>query len=232
MKWHHLLGLFTLLFISTFIFSGLMSMGPWGIFSSSTSSVPQINRYHGSNSLQLFDLPMPQSGEVSYVIKEIKWHQVQDSSYYSYVSSPSQSDVYFAGASASSSSVKLLAAINAAIPRLLPDANLESMEIITEEDNYYYARHNNFRPLPVYRAKFDDAESTWYHIDLNNGEIVNRVTDADRLERWLFNGLHSLDFQFLIHNRPVWDVLMILLSIAGFAFSLTAVVIGWRRLMR
>ncbi|PCJ22661.1 MAG: hypothetical protein COA96_13815, partial [SAR86 cluster bacterium] len=32
MKWHHILGLLTLVFVSTFIFSGLMSMGPWGVF--------------------------------------------------------------------------------------------------------------------------------------------------------------------------------------------------------
>ena len=105
------------------------------------------------------------------------------------------------------------------------------MEIISEEDSYYYSRHNNFRPLPVYRAAFDDAESTWYHIDLNNGAIVNRVTDASRLERWLFNGLHSLDFQFLLRHRPLWDVIMILLSMLGFLFSVTAIVIGWRRLL-
>ena len=232
MKWHHLLGLFSLIFVSTFIFSGLMSMGPWGIFNSATSPMPQLNRYYGNDSLRLFDLPMPQSGESSSLIKEVEWHQVQGSSYYSYVSSPSRREAYFSGASAGSSAVKLLAVVSAAIPDLLPDAELESMELVSEEDNYYYSRHNNFRPFPVYRAKFDDAESTWYHIDLNNGEIVNRVTDANRLERWLFNGLHSLDFQFLIRNRPVWDVLMILLSIAGLIFSLTAVVIGWRRLLR
>ena len=36
MKWHHLLGLVSLVFVSSFIFSGLMSMTPWGIFDPAT----------------------------------------------------------------------------------------------------------------------------------------------------------------------------------------------------
>lgn len=232
MKWHHLLGLFTLIFVSTFIFSGLMSMGPWGIFSSENSAIPQINRYYGNDSLRISNLPMPSLEEMDSSVKEIEWHQIQGESYYSFVSSPAKRVAHFPGLTCQNSSVKLLALVSDAIPDLLPNAKLLSMDLINAEDNYYYSRHNNFRPFPVYRAKFDDSESTWYHIDLNNGEIVNRVTDASRLERWIYNGLHSLDFQFLIRHRPLWDVLVILLCIAGFIFSVTAVVVGWRRLVR
>ena len=107
-----------------------------------------------------------------------------------------------------------------------------SLELISEYDNYYYSRHNRFRPLPVYRAKFDDEESTWFHIDLNTGEVVNRLTQATRLERWIYNGLHSLDFMVLWQRRPLWDAVVIFLSILGLVFSLTSVVIGWRRLVK
>ena len=61
------------------------------------------------------------------------------------------------------------------------------------EDNYYYS-DNGFLPLPIYRVKFGDPESTWYHINVANGEILSRITNANRLERWIFKGLHSLDF--------------------------------------
>src|SRR5690606_9107318 len=47
MKWHHLLGLGSLVFVATFMFSGLMSMQPWGIFDSSTSAAEQIRRFTG-----------------------------------------------------------------------------------------------------------------------------------------------------------------------------------------
>ncbi|MBL4580208.1 MAG: hypothetical protein JKY29_00200 [Gammaproteobacteria bacterium] len=51
MKWHHILGLLSLVFVSTFIFSGLMLMGPWGVFNSSTAAGPQIGRYTGGSNL-------------------------------------------------------------------------------------------------------------------------------------------------------------------------------------
>jgi len=231
MKWHHVLGLFVLIFVFTFIFSGLMSMGPWGIFNSSTSSLEQISRYRGNDSLRLSNLPMPEWSEFPPGIKEVEWHQIQRSSYYSLVRSKEDKEIRFGSDAAQNSPLILLARISEAIPSLLPDAKLESIELINEPDNYYYARHSNYRPFPVYRAKFDDPESTWYHIDLNTGEVVNRVTNIGRWERWLFNGLHSLDFQVLLRNRPVWDVLVIFLSLLGFLFSLTAVVVAWRRLV-
>lgn len=232
MKWHHLLGLGSLVFVATFIFSGLMSMGPWGIFNSSTSAAPQLARYYRGDTLRLNNLPIPSVSEVAESVKEIEWHQLQGNYYYSAISSPGSSQVRFAGSDSEESSARLAALINSAIPKLLPEAELERIELIEEEDTYYYARHNSYRPLPVYRAVFDDPETTWFHVDPNSGQIVNRVTDASRLERWLFNGLHSLDFQFLLRHRPLWDILMLLLSAIGLSFSITAVVIGWRRLLR
>jgi len=231
MKWHHILGLGSLIFVFTFIFSGLMSMGPWGIFNSSASAAPQLVRYYGSDTLRLSTLPMPPIEEVAEAVKEIEWHQIEGNYYYSLVSAPHDEEVRFAGIGVDDSKARLNELVNSAIPNLLPAARLGSVELLREEDNYYYARHNNIRPLPVYRAKFDDAESTWYHIDPSTGRVVNRVTDASRLERWLFNGLHSLDFQFLLRHRPLWDLLMLLLSAIGLLFSVTAVVIGWRRLL-
>ena len=82
----------------------------------------------------------------------------------------------------------------------------------------------------MYRAKFDDLESTWYHIDVDNGEIINRITNTNRIERWLFNGLHSLDFQLLIKHGLLREIILIFLSLVGFIFSLSAIVVGWRRL--
>ena len=50
--------------------------------------------------------------------------------------------------------------------------------------------------------------------------------------RWLFNGIHSLDLPGLADKRPLWDVLMVLFMIAGFMFSITGVVIAYRKLVR
>ena len=107
-----------------------------------------------------------------------------------------------------------------------------SVERLTDYDIYYYSHHKRWRTLPVLRVRFDDASATWYHIDLTTGELINQLTERGRAKRWLYNGLHSLDFRVLIDHRPAWDLAVITLCGAGFLFSSTAVVVSWRRLIR
>jgi hypothetical protein len=113
---------------------------------------------------------------------------------------------------------------------LLPDTAIQPVEVITAYDNYYYSHHNRYRPLPVLRVKFGDAEQSWFHLNMNTGQAVDRLTYTDRVARWLFSGMHSLDFTLLFQHRPVWDAVVILLCMIGAAFSVTSVWIGWRRL--
>jgi hypothetical protein len=107
---------------------------------------------------------------------------------------------------------------------------IKLIETLTDYDHYYYSHHQRWRPLPVMRVRFDDPAATWFHIDLTTGELINQLTQKGRAKRWLFNGLHSLDFNFLISNRPAWDLLIIALISTGFLFSCTAIIVAWRRL--
>ena len=52
--------------------------------------------------------------------------------------------------------------------------------------------------------------------------------DSRRTYRWLFNALHSFDFQLLLMYRPAWDIVVWLLSILGTIVSVSGVVVGWR----
>ncbi len=53
-----------------------------------------------------------------------------------------------------------------------------------------------------------------------------------RLERWLYNGLHSLDFQFWYSKRPLWDFGMLVLLLGGLATSSLGLYLGVKRLIR
>jgi hypothetical protein len=53
-----------------------------------------------------------------------------------------------------------------------------------------------------------------------------------RWNRWLYHGLHNLDFPFLYYKRPLWDIVVILLSLGGLALSATTLVPSYRRLAR
>lgn len=119
--------------------------------------------------------------------------------------------------------------------RLLPDAQLVHAEMLQAYDFYWYAHHTP-RLLPMlrvrFRVRFDDQHATWFHIDPVTGDVLERLDSTRRLQRIVFNALHSLDFPVLLAHRPVWDVLAVTLCSLGLALSITAVVIAWRWLRR
>ena len=53
-----------------------------------------------------------------------------------------------------------------------------------------------------------------------------------RINRWLYHGLHSLDFPFLYYRRPLWDIVVIVCSIGGIILSATTIATAWRRVRR
>ena len=229
MWWHHIMGLLSVVFVSTFMFSGLMSMAPWGIFDSSSSAHAQVSNYTGQSMFRLATLPepSPELATPNTSIKEVTWHYINSVPYLILHSANGDRTAFF-NDSYNEGNQHLIDLIRNSASKLLPNNRLLSIDLIEEYDDYYYARHNSFRPLPFFRARFDDEESTWYHIDFKTGQPISRVTDASRRERWLFNGLHSLDFQFLWTRRPLWDFVVIILSLAGLSFSVTSVAVGLR----
>ncbi|XOV82599.1 MAG: hypothetical protein ACFHXK_17280 [bacterium] len=80
--------------------------------------------------------------------------------------------------------------------------------------------------------ELSDANQTWVHVDHQSGEVLSVLDRSRRAYRWLYNGLHSLDFPGLANRRPLWDVVMLILLFAGFVASITSVVIASRRLIR
>lgn len=230
-KWHHVLGLGSLLFLATFMFSGLMSMAPWGIFNNSSSPAPAFARYTGgavSDLTSYPDLAVP-AAALAKELKEVQWARLNGEPYL--VLAYSATDRQVLGANAESwSAAQLQARMETAIPTLIPGTAVLRSEVLEHYDNYYYSHHNRYRPLPVLRVRFADPEQSWFHLDLSTGQLLDRQTHTDRVARWLYNGLHSLDFALLFQNRPLWDIVMILLSLIGLAFSVTSIWVGWRRL--
>jgi hypothetical protein len=232
-RWHHVLGLVCLVFVSTFIFSGLMSMSPWGLFDSRTSEVEQVSRFMrgGGNlgpwpALEWQALPQRDS------VKEVEWRRVAGIGHAVVSHAANDREVIVDGMHGPAALAKLRRRVEAAAAQLVPNAALVAAGPVERYDDYYYTRHNRYRPLPAYRVTFDDAESTWFYVDWSTGAVVLRYTAAARVQRWLYNGLHSLDFQFLLRRGALWDGIVIALSIVGFAFAATALVLGWRRVAR
>ena len=112
--------------------------------------------------------------------------------------------------------------------RAMPSASMTDARWIDEYDAYYYDRSGT-RPLPVLRAKYDDLDETWLYLDPFRGAIARKEEWLTRLNRWLYHGLHSLDFPFLYYRRPLWDIVVIGLSVGGIILSVTTLLPAWRR---
>jgi hypothetical protein len=112
-----------------------------------------------------------------------------------------------------------------------PDVPIIESELLAEYDSYYYS-FDGTRPLPVLRIKFGDPDSTWFYIDPAMSQVTGRVTRLDRVERWIYNGFHSLDFSFWYYNRPLWDIAVIVLSAGCMASIATGFFLGMKRVFR
>jgi uncharacterized iron-regulated membrane protein len=118
------------------------------------------------------------------------------------------------------------------VQRLAGNRAVAEQGLVNEEDAYYYARQRRrFEEivLPVYRVILKDEEQTRYYLDPKTGALVHVVDSAGRWRRWLFSGLHRLDFTGFMRARPFRDMLMWLTLLGGLGVSITGVWLAIRR---
>jgi hypothetical protein len=80
---------------------------------------------------------------------------------------------------------------------------------------------------PVYRVVCAD---TWFHIGGANGAVLEKLDPSRRAYRWFYTALHTLDFPAIAAHPTLRTTAIVLPCALGLAFSMTAIVIGWRRL--
>lgn len=252
MRWHYILGAVFGLFTLTWVFSGLVSMEPWNwtnarglrISPAALQSELEPGRFA---SPAVLDWSVVQAD----AIKQVEFRMVLDQPWLvaSY-SIPKESgsnkrdrlhQPYNINGQSAAASVVLdgrsgaqhegfpLAELTARLTEAAPGASLVAQDLLTEYDDYYYSRNNQL-PLPVLRVKFDDPAATWVYADPLRGELLSLIHRYSRIERWLYSGLHSLDFAFWYHKRPLWDLGVIVLLLGGLGVSLLGLWLGLRRL--
>jgi hypothetical protein len=108
---------------------------------------------------------------------------------------------------------------------------LVEVRLVTQYEAYYLDRHHR-HPLPVIFVKLSDAEHSTFYIDLKTARIVQSYNSHARWNRWLYHGLHSMDFPWLYSHRPIWDIVVLILLTGGGALCVTSLVLAWRVLRR
>jgi hypothetical protein len=242
MRWHHMLGLLFGVTTSTWVFSGLMSMNPasWSPGSSVTSAqqlawmggavVPT-----GSEALALSPSAAWRAlGDAGHRIKELQITRVAGVHYWVGFTAVDTSAMVDARPGISSPAA--IPVVRDAFPLrdllanaagVIPTARIIDTTLLTTYDSYYRDQERLLR-LPVLRVKFDDPAHTWLYIDPRTGAIAQRREWKSRLERWMYDGLHNFDFAVLMYRRPLWDIVLITLSLGGLLLSISGAVIGWR----
>ncbi len=258
MRWHHITGLVFGVFTLTWVFSGLVSMEPWGLGTSGGRNGGGLREQFATGPADLSQYRLPESEAWNgiaqgRIIKEIELVRVQDQPHFlvrlqpeagrggseqrghqtSFVAREDVSQQLLIDAITLKARIEPFA-MGSLLPRIRqawPEADIVESELLAEYDAYYYSRDRQ-APLPVLRVKMNDPENTWLYIDPGMSQLVGRMNHTDRIERWLFNGLHSLDFPFWYDKRPLWDIVVICFSLGGLTVSTIGLVIGVKRLRR
>jgi hypothetical protein len=245
MRWHTLTGMLFGVFVITWAFSGLLSMEPYrwnretGLaldmtrYRSEVASAAQFDSVFSAQQWAALQLAVGGSD-----IKELHFRTLFGEPYLEAAVSSSRSpwghELARLAVDANFTDLDLIDP-EQVVTRLAysVDAELAGFEVLDRYDNYYYGRESHSRPappLPVLKARFGDPAQTIFYIDLNTGELVYRSHRWNRLERWLYRGLHSFDFGAFYRMRPLWDLVVILLLAGGLAVSVFGTVLGYRRL--
>jgi hypothetical protein len=121
--------------------------------------------------------------------------------------------------------------IKAVVQRVAEAVNVADVGILDDYDVYYLDRRHE-RPLPVVLVRLNDADHTRYYIDPMTARVVGSYSSQSRMTRWLYHGLHSLNFPWLYKYRPLWDIVVISFMVGGTALCITSLILAWRVVCR
>lgn len=258
-KWHHYAGLVFGFFACTWAFSGALSLTPFSFLQASPPS-RAFREAAAGGPIDLTPLTVDRIRAATATVsrsfqpKELDFFQFLGEPYFIAYAPPSPSesapwrntDISAATALNIDRQYAMVSALHPergsftsfekdrmwdVARSAMPEVPIEDAAWLTAYDAYYYS-HSGMKPLPVLRIRYLDQRKTWLYLDPQRGVIASRLERSSRWNRWLYHGFHSLDFPFLYYKRPLWDIVVILLSAGGIAISVTSALPAWRRLLR
>jgi len=220
--WHTILGLIFGIGAVTWAFSGMMSMDPF--------PGTRTNRARGDELVRALHGPKPSAGfeekSPAEALKQLAGLPVKELEMTSFAGEP------FYLATIAGGDTRIVPVHGEPMPGFGADRIMSSLRgqnpaelrVIDEYDLYYLDR-NRLKPLPVVLAR---VEETRYYIDPKTARIAGSYDSRSWMSRWLYHGLHSLDFPWLYKHRPLWDIAVITFMLGGSALCVTSLVLAWR----
>jgi hypothetical protein len=222
--WHHMLGLLCATFVLTWIFSGWLSMDNGLLFS--TGILNSEEKMAVASAPAWETLSAHEKWPVSMRAREIEWFAFGQKFYRRERTGVATQLLFpISGSDETRPITEFLGPreVGAFVERLA--SGCKPPLTVNTDDNYAIA--SRMPNAPVYRSVCGDV---WYHIDGADGTILERSDPSRRAYRWLYRELHTMDVPALTSRPMLRGALIVVLCGLGFAFSLTGVVVGWRRL--
>ena len=239
--WHHIAGLVFGAVLITWIFSGLMSMNPLGIFDPGGERPDSAAYRQGGPGLLRPAVAVPDALKLlrnaDFAACEIEWRVLGGTPYLLARDAAGSTRLVVPSAAAGFNVLERWFddQLAAAGTRLMKSA-LRSSQVVVAYDAYYYQRQAPSmygaaeRRLPAVRLDFADAGRTSIYLDPYTGDVALSVDRSQRVGRWLFNFLHSWDLPAFLRFATGRDAILIVLSLGSLVVAVTGTVIGCRRL--
>ncbi|WP_027555415.1 PepSY domain-containing protein [Bradyrhizobium sp. Cp5.3] len=222
---HHVIGLVAMVFLLTWIFSGWLSMDHGRLFSRGQLTVAEADAATAATNWTAaasLDRVPP-----SAFAREVEWLSFNGKLYRRDRIALDKQVLFGADEGDRDRPTGFLGVhkVQEFVARLATGCNAPS--VLAHNDDY--PAQSSMPDASVYRVSCNDV---WFDIDGADGRVLQRLDASRRAYRWLYSALHTFDFPILMAHPSLREGLIVGLCALGFLFSITGIVIGWRRLRR
>jgi hypothetical protein len=226
-RWHAVLGLIVGLAALTWAFSGMLSMDPFPLPGDPPQTQEIEQALRGTIQTAGFQSLSPQAALASLgkKVKQIEYITTSDESFY--LATLESGDTEIVSLSAATRPALETQQVVTLVGAVVKPDQIAETRLLDQYDRYYLDRHHR-RPLPVVLVRLADRDNTRFYIDPKSTRLVGAYSARNWVTRWLYHGLHSLDFPWLYRYRPLWDVVVGAFMLGGTALCFTSLVLAWQ----
>ena len=228
-RWHFSFGLVFGIFLIGWALSGIFAMQrvpQWmvpmeGDYSFKTSRLWG----RGLLPMEAYQLDYRKLKDTYPDLKEVEWLRFADIPTYRVITG--QDDFLV---DASTDEIKSLQIPEETIVKGLKKVHGEEVEmkvsLLNEFDNYYLSRRVDLE-LPVYKIEVADANGSLYYVNPSTG-YVRYLNNNKIVRKWLFNGIHYLDIDWLVARPWLWYTCIWVLCGGCLVVCISGLVLAWR----
>ena len=232
--WHHYTSLATGILMLTWLFSGLMSMYPWGLMEGRSFANERQNLTAPGFSLnQQFSSVLQNISTLDLSDNIIELKGVMIAGHLNIFSKSSNRNIkLIKRIKINNTDIENFPTVNELAKIMRPEVETLSIDSLQEGDYYYYNHHDK-RVFPVYRIIYQDGDRIYLNSQTYEVEAV--FDDGRKTARWLYLGLHRGDFFARLNTTPYWYLIwggLLLLLTSAVLIGCWLAINRWKKIIR